>query len=61
MKINYRESKSCFYGFSGIKAPLANHQSPPYCPHSAAFHGEKRYYCKVILEVLGGNSGAMTP
>ena len=31
MKINYRESKSCFYGFSGIKAPLANHQSP----HSA--------------------------
>ena len=28
MKINSRESKSCFYGFSGIKATLANHQSP---------------------------------
>ena len=31
MKINFRESKSCFYGFSGIKATLANHQPP----HSA--------------------------
>ena len=29
MKINSRESKSCFYGFSGIKATLANHQTPP--------------------------------
>ena len=31
MKINSRESKSCFYGFSGIKATFANHQKP----HSA--------------------------
>ena len=31
IKINSRESKSCFYGFSGIKATFANHQKP----HSA--------------------------
>ena len=31
MKINSRESKSCFYGFSGIKATFANYQKP----HSA--------------------------
>ena len=28
IKINSRESKSCFYGFSGIKATFANHQKP---------------------------------
>ena len=33
----------------------------PWCPQSATFAVSKRRYCKAIVEVLGGKSGAMTP
>ena len=61
IKINSRELKSCFYGFLQHKSYPCQPSKNTKCPHSAAFTVSKRYYCKAIVEVLGGKTSTMTP
>ena len=60
IKINYRESKSCFYGFFQHQSLSCQPSKATKFPHRAAFTASKRYSCKAIVEVLVGKSGAMT-
>ncbi len=60
IKINYRESKSCFYGFFQHQSLSCQPSKATKFPHRAAFTASKRYSCKAIVDVLGGKSGAMT-
>ena len=61
MKINSRESKSCFYGFSGIKATFANHQKPHSALIAPLLQSQSVTVASQIVDVLGGKTSAMTP